>query len=450
MNRILAHFSLTGEQEDFPAISEKIDDGVEFRGTNLWLLVFAIFIASLGLNVNSTAVVIGAMLISPLMGPILGLGFSMAVSDIALLKKSIVNYLFAFVVGLITSTVFFSLSPLSDASSEILARTSPNIYDVLIALFGGFAGMLAMCSRNKGNVIPGVAIATALMPPLCTAGFGLANWKPAFLLGALYLFIINTVFISLATLLTARVMQFPRKHLADARAETMAARVMWGVVLVTLLPSIYFGYDIVVQNNFKRAADRFIDTEAVFPNDYLLKRSVDPRKRTIVLTYGGQTIAEDEIAALRAKLDKYDIAGTELKIQQGFSILSAAKEDGANKQDLDNLLAQREKELQDLKDQVAKERSAEELGKKIYQELKAQYPNISSAVVEQVMENSDEGSAPVWYAVISSDTTISTADQRRISEFLRVRMPADDVTVNFEAATPRPTPSPAIQPSPSN
>jgi uncharacterized hydrophobic protein (TIGR00271 family) len=448
MNRILAHFSLAGEQEDFPAISGNIDRGVEFRGTNLWILVFAIFIASLGLNVNSTAVVIGAMLISPLMGPILGVGFSMAVSDIALLKKSIVNYMFAFAVGLITSTLFFSLSPLSDASSEILARTSPNVYDVLIAFFGGFAGMLAMCSRNKGNVIPGVAIATALIPPLCTAGFGIANWNPGYLFGALYLFIINSVFIALATLLTARVMQFPRKHLADAKAETMANRIMWGVVLVTLLPSIYFGYDIVMQNKFKRAATRFIDNEAVFPNDYLLKRSIDPRKRSIVLTYGGQTIAEQEIAALRAKLDKYDLSGAGLTIQQGFSVLAATKDDGANKEDLDAVLAQREKELQDLKDQVEKVRSAEDLGKKIYQELKAQYPAISSAVVEKVTENGDAGPVSIWLAVISSETDVPATDRQRITEFLRARIPADDVTVNFETAAPRPGPSPTTETAP--
>ena len=213
MNRFLESFSLAKEKEDFEVVIDGVEKGVSFSGTNLWILVFAIFIASLVLNVNSTAVVIGAMLVSPLMGPIMGLGMGIAINDLQLLKKALANYAFAVGVGLTTSTIFFLLSPLNDASSEILARTSPTIYDVLIAFFGGFAGILAISSRQKGNVIPGVAIATALMPPLCTAGYGLANWNLNYIFGAFYLFVINTVFIALATLITARVLSFPRRHL---------------------------------------------------------------------------------------------------------------------------------------------------------------------------------------------------------------------------------------------
>ena len=184
----LDNFKLADEKEDFPTVSDNIQNSIDFKGTNLWILIFAIFIASLGLNVNSTAVIIGAMLVSPLMGPIIGLGFGMAINDLSLLKKSFFSYLFAAGVGLATSTVFFALSPINEAHSEILARTSPNIYDVLIALFGGLAGILAISSKLKGNVIPGVAIATALMPPLCTAGYGLATLQFPFFFGAFYLF----------------------------------------------------------------------------------------------------------------------------------------------------------------------------------------------------------------------------------------------------------------------
>ena len=173
MASILDHFRLGNDREDAARVVDEVRSGVEYTGTNLWILVFAIFIASLGLNVNSPAVVIGAMLVSPLMGPIMGLGLGMATNDLALLKRALTNYSFALVIGLTTSTVYFWLSPLKDASSEILARTSPNVYDVLIALFGGFAGILAVCSKKRANVVPGVAIATALMPPLCAAGFGL-------------------------------------------------------------------------------------------------------------------------------------------------------------------------------------------------------------------------------------------------------------------------------------
>ncbi|MBK7308675.1 MAG: TIGR00341 family protein [Chitinophagaceae bacterium] len=236
MASIFDKFKLNAEKEDLQTVITNIDNGVVFRGTNLWILIFAIFVASLGLNVNSTAVIIGAMLISPLMGPIMGIGLGMGINDVALVRKAVYNYSIATGVALTTSTLFFLLSPLDDAHSEILARTSPNIYDVLIALFGGFAGILATSSKQKGNVIPGVAIATALMPPLCTAGYGLATWQLSFFVGAFYLFIINTVFIALATFIIVRFLHFPYKHLQTKRADTIAQRIIWFVVLATLLP----------------------------------------------------------------------------------------------------------------------------------------------------------------------------------------------------------------------
>ncbi|HYJ64779.1 MAG TPA: TIGR00341 family protein, partial [Parafilimonas sp.] len=255
------NFSLNYEKEKYETVIENINNGVVFKGTNLWILIFAILVASLGLNVNSTAVIIGAMLISPLMGPIMGIGLSIGINDLSLLRKALNNYFFASGTGLITSFIYFFVTPLNEAHSEILARISPNIYDVLIAFFGGFAGIIATSSKQKGNVIPGVAIATALMPPLCTAGYGLATLKLNFLLGALYLFIINTVFIALATLITVRLLRFPGKHLATERAEKRAHRIIIAIAIITVLPSIYFAYDIIQQNKFMQQANRFIDLE---------------------------------------------------------------------------------------------------------------------------------------------------------------------------------------------
>jgi uncharacterized hydrophobic protein (TIGR00271 family) len=208
---LLDHFRLVHEREAFPRIREEIEKGIEFRGTNLWILIFAILIASLGLYSNSTAVIIGAMLISPLMGPIMGLGFGMAINDVKILKRSVLNLLFATTVSLSISTLFFLLIPLHTTNSELLHRTSPSLDDALIALFGGMAGMLATSSKLKGNVIPGAAIATALMPPLCTAGFGLATWSSKYFFGALYLYLINAIFIAAATFLVARLVRFGRK-----------------------------------------------------------------------------------------------------------------------------------------------------------------------------------------------------------------------------------------------
>src|SRR5690606_31651666 len=199
---ILKRFDITSEQEEFDTIHATVDKGIQFRGTNLWILTFAIIIATVGLNVNSPAVIIGAMLISALMGPILGMGYSLAVYDFTLFRRAMVNFGFAVLVSLIASTAYFLITPRGEAHSELLARTQPNIYDVIIALVGGLAGIVAVSSKNKGNVITGVAIATALMPPLCTAGYGLATGRWNFFLGAFYLFTINSVFIAAATIYT--------------------------------------------------------------------------------------------------------------------------------------------------------------------------------------------------------------------------------------------------------
>ena len=211
------NFDIRQEKEDDRETIESIKRGVEFKGTNLWVLIFATFIASLGLNMNSTAVIIGAMLISPLMGPIMGFGLGLGTFDFELIKRAFRNFATATVFGIITSTIYFLLTPIDEAQSELLARTQPTVYDVLIAFFGGLAGIVASSTKSKGNVIPGVAIATALMPPLCTAGFGLASGNLYYFFGALYLYFINTVFISLATFLVVRLLKYPKANPEQAR-----------------------------------------------------------------------------------------------------------------------------------------------------------------------------------------------------------------------------------------
>ena len=203
--------SLPDKNEERDTIIQ-ITDGISFKGSNLWILIFAILIASLGLNVNSTAVIIGAMLISPLMGPITGMGLSIGINDLQLLKRSFKNYLVMVVIAVITATLYFLITPLKEAQSELLSRTSPTLYDVLIAICGGAAGIIALSTKGKGNVIPGVAIATALMPPLCTAGYGLASANWSYFWGAFYLFFINTVFISLSTFAGVKMLRFNTKQ----------------------------------------------------------------------------------------------------------------------------------------------------------------------------------------------------------------------------------------------
>lgn len=435
MNNFFNKFTLHSENEEFSTVITYIENGVVFRGTNLWVLIFAIFVASLGLNVNSTAVIIGAMLISPLMGPIMGIGLGIGITDLALLRKAINNYLIATGVALTTSTVFFLVSPLRDAHSEILARTSPTIYDVLIALFGGFAGIVATTSRHKGNVIPGVAIATALMPPLCTAGYGLATLQFSFFFGAFYLFIINTVFIALATFVFVRLKHFPFKHLQNERAEKIARRIVWLVVLMTLLPSLYFGYDMVQQDRFTKIANSFITNEAHFTNDYLLNKKIDAKNKTISLVFGGNEILPEQIKQLKTQLKKYNLEKASLEVKQGFSYLSESKEEQPKEQliQLTQALVATENEQKGLQLQLDSINIQEKIGTQIYAELKAQYPALKNAIVQPTNILGDSAGAKrtllVW---LSISKNLPKQEKRKIENWLKVRTKHNDIKLVFQ------------------
>ena len=429
MNNLVEKFKLIHEKEDYQTIIKTIENGVVFRGTNLWILVFAIFVASLGLNVNSTAVIIGAMLISPLMGPIMGLGLGMGINDLALLRKSFFNYIFAAGIGLATSTVYFFLSPLYEAHSEILARTSPNIYDVLIAFFGGLAGIVATSSKLKGNVIPGVAIATALMPPLCTAGYGLATFQFTFFFGAFYLFIINSVFIALATLITVRLLKLPFKHLPEPKDELKTKRIVASLVIITLLPSIYFGYDIVQQNKFSQNANRFIDNEAAFPNDYLLKKVIDPKKKSIILTYGGKKIEDSEINQLKGKQKNYELEKAILEVRQGFAYLNETK-DNEQQSQLTLALTEKENELQSAKAKIDSISNKQKLNFQVYNEVKAQYPNVTNGIIQTLPTYSDNKS--FLLVLLTSNKRFSIKEKNKLMNWLKIRTQQDSIKIIFE------------------
>lgn len=322
IDRLLHYLHLGTDAEEPKTAMEAIERGVVYRGANMLILVFAILIASVGLNVNSTAVVIGAMLISPLMGPIMGLGAGLGVLDLHLVRRSVKNLGFAVIVSLATSALYFLISPLSDAHSEILARTSPTIWDVLIALAGGFAGIIAVTSKEKvrGNVLPGAAIATALMPPLCTAGYGLAHLNWTYFAGALYLFLINSVFISIAALATVRWLGYPQRFVRDEKLTGKIRRYTTLVVFATVLPSIWLAYRLVVENAFEHKAADFITYECTVPENYLLDKAIDPAKRTITLTYLGNGITPADSAKMHQRLEAHGIADAELKLRTGLSL----------------------------------------------------------------------------------------------------------------------------------
>ena len=309
------------EQENEQETIESIQKGVEFKGTNLWVLIFATFIASLGLNTNSTAVIIGAMLISPLMGPIMGFGLGLGIADFDLIKRSFRNFATATLFSVITSSIYFLISPINEAQSELLARTQPTLYDVLIAFFGGLAGIVASSTKSKGNVIPGVAIATALMPPLCTAGFGLATGNLYYFFGAFYLYFINTVFISLATYLVVRVLKYPKKVFLDKEREKKVTRYVGIIVVFTIVPSLFLSYRLVKTTYFNQQALNFINTELAFPNTQVLSKSITDTsdKKEIKVVLIGDNVAETTIEDARNRLPRYGLKDVNLVVQQGFS-----------------------------------------------------------------------------------------------------------------------------------
>ncbi|SEP59740.1 TIGR00341 family protein [Flavobacterium urocaniciphilum] len=365
-------FSIQKEKEDYDKVIETIDQGVVFKGTNLWILIFAIFIASLGLNVNSTAVIIGAMLVSPLMGPIMGIGLAMGINDLILLKKSAKNFLFAVGVSLFTSTFYFYISPLNEAHSEILARTTPNIYDVLIAFFGGLAGILATSSKLKGNVIPGVAIATALMPPLCTAGYGLASGNLQFFSGAIYLFLINTVFIALSTFVTVRFLRFPNKEIIDVKTKKRVHNWVGFIVVLTLVPSIYFGYEFIKEMKFKTQANKFITEQVNLKNNFIISKKVEYKDKTIELVIGGKKVDSVEINALKKSLKSYNLDETNLLIKEGFSFSDVIDNKTNNSQDAI---------INEYQNKLNEEENFKIKNEEVFKQIKVLFPEITSFVM---------------------------------------------------------------------
>ena len=322
-HRVLERFALGADAATQEEVNSNIQKGIMIRGSNLWVLIFAIFIASLGLNTNSTAVIIGAMLISPLMGPIIGMGYSMGVYDFNLLKESLRNFLVMVVVSLVTSAIFFTLPLITSTQSELLARTQPTTYDILIALFGGLAGMVAQTRKDRtGTVIPGVAIATALMPPLCTVGYGLATFQFRFMLGALYLFTINSIFIALASFIVTRVMNFRMIGELEPAKLKKLQRAMVSVIIIITLPSVIIAISIIQRSSFETNYQNFVEEAFKYDNTFVVESSYEynanPRKKSqIEVRLFGEPLSDDVINNIRGQMSSvYHLPKVDLVVRQ--------------------------------------------------------------------------------------------------------------------------------------
>lgn len=434
LRRLLQLVNLDSDLDTFENIHDTIERELVFKGTNLWILVFAILVASVGLNMNSTAVIIGAMLISPLMGPINGIGYSIATYDFPLFRQAVKNFSFAVIASLIASTTYFAISPISTAHSELLARTSPTIYDVLIALFGGMAGIVAITSKKKGNVIPGVAIATALMPPLCTAGYGLATGQFTYFFGAFYLFTINTVFIALSALLISQILKLPiRGTIAESQKKRINQMISFVLALV-LIPSIYFGYNLVQKENFYDHATKYVENVSVVEGNYLLKHEVNPKTRTIQLVYGGTSLTDEQRSEIISRAASFDLKKISIEIHQGFSYAD---------------IALRNTEVETLKaeinrlNMVIRERNARlsgletkpERGKELLAELSILYPQVSEVSYSETLKYARGNETPDTLTLVTISTrgkSLAAREQEQIIKWLSARLSNGSVRVWFD------------------
>lgn len=313
-------FDIRSDMMDNDELHEMMNENTIISGSNMWILIMAIFIASIGLNVNSTAVIIGAMLISPLMSGILTMGYSLAAGDLALLRKAFVRFGTQVVISLLTSTVYFWITPLTVPTAEMIARTSPTLWDVLIALFGGIAGGIGNTRKKKGNVIPGVAIATALMPPLCTTGYGIATLQPRFILGAFYLFAINTLFIMLSAALVTKLMRVPVHTEVDTRKQKKIHRLITVITIITIVPSVLLGGFQVYQTVKKQNVYNYIDKEFLFPDTTVVQSDMDLFERSVSVSLVGTQISDEVIDLLERELPQYGLEGYTLQVTQNKTI----------------------------------------------------------------------------------------------------------------------------------
>ncbi len=434
-----SRFDLSADKASEEEVVDNIRKGVEFKGTNLWVLIFATFVASLGLNVNSTAVIIGAMLISPLMGPIMGMGLSVGINDFELLKRSLRNFGFMVLASIFTSTLYFFISPLSGAQSELLARTTPTTYDVLIAFFGGLAGIVAQSRKDRtSTVIPGVAIATALMPPLCTAGFGLATLQFKYFIGAFYLFFINTVFIAIATFIVVRFLHYSKKEFVDKNREMRVRRSILLIVLVTLIPSVVIGYRIVKRSLFENDVKRYVNTVFQFPKTKVIEHTgiyrPDNGESYVEIYLIGEPISDEMIENARLQMPQYNLRDVRLVVRQSgetdnlnFSTLQTGYQE---------LLSEKNIRIRELETKLSAFATDTLAVRDITVEMRTLVPDLHDVTLSKAVRyNTDKTPADTLVLCVmhlNKGKKLAAGERERIEQWLRVRTKTDSLKLYTE------------------
>ena len=445
MNKFSRFFRILVNMKDHVDVDMaalNIRKGIYFRGPNVFILACAIVIASVGLNLNSIPVIIGAMLISPVMGPILGFGLGLGTNDTALVKDALKNFLVMVLISILASTVFYLISPLQlEQQTELLARTNPTLYDVLIALFGGFAGILETSRKEKGGtVLPGVAIATALMPPLCTVGYGIAHLELKFILGAFYLFLINSVFISLATVVTVKYLHFPMVAGDEARRRHSAR---WSAVTLVILivPSVLSAIQMIQDNNFARNAELLVKENKNLGKSYIYDYKIDleQKPRMLELYLAGEKMEADARERIYLAAEEAGITRSQITIHEDAAYKSEAMSESDLIRDLMDGHSRQVRQLESQVDSLSmaiEYFQAQELPSAlITREIAAQYEGVQEVTLTrgESVQAADGQARPAVVAIVRCTQALGEPERARIGQWLRVRLGVEDVTVIISA-----------------
>jgi len=429
------YFNIHFERADDATIAKRLIGGAKIKGPALVILILSIFIASIGLNMNSTAVVIGAMLISPLMGPILAIGFGFATLNFTVAKSGILRLSVQITIAVLASALYFYISPVQTATSELLARTEPNIFDVFIAIFGGLAGIIGQTRKTLDNVIPGVAIATALMPPLCTAGYGLASGNWTYFFGASYLFFINAFFIFFAAFIVLKgVYSLPFHEQAEERIRRNQL-IFLVIGLIMAIPSIYAGYDMTIKYTESNHLEQFIKNDINQDGHrQVIDYSLDRKNKLVDIVAIGVPVTSEEQAQLDDKLQKDDYL-------QPYTLRFVTSVD-EKKSNMDKVNSNKSSE------NLEKYKNMSNLYQPTYQlvsetintmkttdaEAKALFPFVSKVEGMPLIDNLEEPKASRYMVIIHTTSTVSDADLARIKAWLEAKLSAP-VTISIEQTT---------------
>ena len=421
---------------DTDSAERSIRNNIEFKGPNAWILAVAIIIASVGLNVNSTPVIIGAMLISPLMGPIFGLGLGLGINDISLLKQAGKNLLIMVSISLVVSFIYFLITPLSLSNpTELLARTRPTIFDVLIALFGGVAGIFEQCRKEKGTVFSGVAIATALMPPLCTAGYGLASGNFGSFLGAIYLFCINCLFITMATYFLVKYFKFKTIEYDDQGFGLKIQRITTLVIVIFLIPSIWSAVVLVKQNNFDKRAVAFVEAHRSIGNSFIYDYQIDHQDGSVLKVFmTGETLSESSRNNLYTYAQELGLKEEQIVVKE-YITRNSQDNDEIFKgiyEKLDSKIGKYESTIEQLNRELQAAKKEELPYLQIASEISAAYPEIKQISMGQGARVQIDSlkATPCLVVKVQTDSLMSSSSLEQFKSWLQIRLQITELEVD--------------------